>query len=140
MQYIFSKSFLLFCILSLFVIGPFYAQQEMWMSTTDENILKRASKQQKALYQLPIGHQLLETLQAVGPNTLLLGLRENSPQLKFSEYWLVQADSGSILWRYPCDKGEYSAFWVSDSNIVLKKDEKKKISLIGLDLDTGNAL
>lgn len=110
------------------------------MSTTDENILKRASKQQKALYQLPIGHQLLETLQAVGPNTLLLGLRENSPQLKFSEYWLVQADSGSILWRYPCDKGEYSAFWVSDSNIVLKKDEKKKISLIGLDLDTGNAL
>ncbi|MEL6305089.1 MAG: PQQ-binding-like beta-propeller repeat protein [Bacteroidota bacterium] len=113
------------------------AQQEMWMSSTDANIIKRASKQSKPLFQLPLGHSHVESMQLLEENLLFVGLRETTPQLKSSEYLMVHAETGEILWRWPCQKGDYSTFWITKTQVILQKEDGKKTTLLALDKKTG---
>ncbi|WP_435624858.1 PQQ-binding-like beta-propeller repeat protein [Flagellimonas sp.] len=131
-----TSLFLFLCL----ALQPVFSQREMWMSSTDENIIKRNERQSKVLFQLPLGHQLLESMQRVGDNKLLLGLKENSPQLRSSAYTVIDSKSGQITWQYTCQKGDYRIFWTSDSYIVLKREDKKKTSFIALDLNTGDLI
>ncbi|MEM9076967.1 MAG: PQQ-binding-like beta-propeller repeat protein [Bacteroidota bacterium] len=132
------KITLLFCL--FLVVEVAFSQREMWMSSTDKNIIKRAQQQPEAIFQLPLGHQLLDQMQLINDKTLLVGLRENTPQLRSSSYMAIASDSGKIYWQYVCEKGDYSTYWISDVNIVLKREEKKKTSFICLDLKTGNPI
>ncbi|MEM6893883.1 MAG: PQQ-binding-like beta-propeller repeat protein [Bacteroidota bacterium] len=112
-------------------------QQEMWMSSTDANIIKRASKQSKPLFQLPIGHSYVQNMQRLEENLLFMGLRETTPRLKSSEYLMLHAETGEILWRWPCQKGDYSTFWITKGHVILKKEDGKKNTLLALDKKTG---
>ncbi|MEM8763985.1 MAG: PQQ-binding-like beta-propeller repeat protein [Bacteroidota bacterium] len=112
-------------------------QQEMWMSSTDANIIKRASKQSKPLFQLPIGHSYVQNMQRLEENLLFIGLRETTPRLKSSEYLMLHAETGEILWRWPCQKGDYSTFWITKGHVILKKEDGKKTTLLALDKKTG---
>ncbi|MEL6483834.1 MAG: PQQ-binding-like beta-propeller repeat protein, partial [Bacteroidota bacterium] len=124
----------------LFLIGCSqwsFAQQEMWMSSTDANIIKRAAKQPKPLFQLSIGHSHVESMQQLEGNLLFIGLRKTTPQLKSSEYMMVHSETGEVLWRWPCEKGDYSTFWITENQVILKKEDGKKTTLFALDKKKG---
>ena len=123
--------------ITCFMLQPTFSQQEMWMSSTDENIIKRASKQPKPFFQIPIGHQHVENMQRVGKDLLLVGLRENSPKLRSSEYLMINSENGKVQWRWRCENSQYSTFWVSDSYVILKADGKKKTTLFSLETESG---
>ena len=50
---------------------------------------------------------------------------------------MVNSQDGEVIWRWPCEKGQYSTFWVSDSHILLQAEEKKKTTFIALETRTG---
>ncbi|MEM1338215.1 MAG: PQQ-binding-like beta-propeller repeat protein [Bacteroidota bacterium] len=131
-----KRTLYLFCFCVWFSIA-LPAQQELWMSTSDETITAQAAKQPKPKFQIPLGAHHVTQMVPLEEDRLLLGLKKDNLYLDAASYMLVDTEKGEVLWKYPCESREYHLFLISEKHVILQEKTKKKTRLIALDLPTG---
>jgi outer membrane protein assembly factor BamB len=122
------------------VHGPGYGQaREIYPTTPDEVILKRAAEQPRPLWRVPLGPALIEDMQLAGPDRLLVSLRKDFPGLPNLDTILVDTAKGQVLWRYSRDKvkGQYDCLLILQDLILFRVDRGESASLLALDPQTG---
>ena len=113
--------------------------RELYPTTPDEVITKRAAQQGKPLWQIPLGPALIEDMQVAGPDRLLVSLRKDFPGLPNLDMILVDTSKGEVLWRYSRDKlkGQYDCLLILQDLLLFRVDRGKSASLLALNPQTG---
>lgn len=113
--------------------------RELYPTTPDEVITKRAAQQAQPLWQIPLGPALIEDMQFAGPDRLLVSLRKDFPGLPNLDILLVDTAKGQVLWRYSRDKlkGQYDCLLVLEDLVLFRVDRGKTASLLAVDPQTG---
>ncbi len=136
-----ATSLIMVLIASLGAVrGSGYAQaRELYPTTPDEVITKRAAEQSQPLWQIPLGPALIEDMRSAGPDRLLVSLRKDFPGLPNLDMLLVDTAKGQVLWRYSRDKlkGQYDCLLVLEDIVLFRVDRGKTASLLAVDTRTG---
>jgi len=115
--------------------------QELQPITPMENILKYKETQDPPLWRLALGPVYVSEMYQTGKDTLLLGLKENDPQLPSKEYMLVSMVTGKPFWRYEMKaKKDYNLLSVSHGNIFLVAETGETMELLTLNSKNGKSL
>ncbi|WP_430965328.1 PQQ-binding-like beta-propeller repeat protein [Spongiimicrobium sp. 2-473A-2-J] len=114
-----------------------HAQKELWMSSSDANITKRAQRQPAPKFQIPTGASHVDNMQLIGPDRLLVGLREDAQGVPNADYLLIDTRKGTVLWRYPREKGAYHIQLIFDDLLLIRVDGEKKTDFLALDPTNG---
>ncbi len=117
-----------------------FAQQELWMSTTDENIVKQASNQPQPLFQIPLGANHVSQMVPLNEKDLFIGLQRDNINMDPFKFLTIDTQLGKVLWEYVCGKGEYSLFSATESVVILQVKTKKDIQLLALSISSGREI
>jgi outer membrane protein assembly factor BamB len=122
---------------TLLISNNALAQRDLYQGTPDETVKKRAAQQSPPLWRIPLGPALVENMEMIGPDRLLVGVRKDFPGLPNLDYMLVDTEKGEIIWRYPRKGGEYDPLLIFTDLILFRIDDRKTVSLLALDAQTG---
>lgn len=114
-----------------------HAQKELWMSSSDANINKRAQRQAAPKFQIPTGASHVDNMQLIGADRLLVGLRKDAQGVPNADYLLIDTRKGEVLWRYPREKGEYQIYLIFDDLLLIRVIGEKKTDFLALDPTNG---
>ncbi len=123
--------------LVVFTIHIGHAQKELWMSSSDANISKRAQRQPPPKFQIPTGASHIDNMQLIGPDRLLVGLREDAQGVPNADYLLIDTRKGEVIWRYPRENGEYQIYLIFDDLLLVRVNGEKKTDFLALDPANG---
>lgn len=124
-------------LLQLITIQCLWSQKELWMSSTDANIQKRAAKQAAPGFQIPVGASHVDIMELIGPGKLLVGLSKDAPGVPNSEYLLIDTNKGKVVWRYLCEKGKYKTYLIFRDLLLLKVEKRKTIDFLAINTIDG---
>jgi outer membrane protein assembly factor BamB len=130
-------------ILFLFYSEHTHAQvRDLLVGTPEAIVLKRETSQKPPIWKIPMGPSLVESMEIIGTNKLLVGLKKDFPGIPDMDLIVVDTQKGEILWTYnrKGDPGEYQLFLVFSDMLLFRVEKPKTVELLALNPETGTEI
>ena len=114
-----------------------WAQREMWMSSTDENIRKRARTQSAPLFKVRVGAKHVSEMNLIGGDKLLVGLINDDKKFQLKDFKLISAKNGEIIWNYQVGRAKHDLIWSDEQQLAFRVSGKKSHVLKLVNLKNG---